>query len=61
MFKKSKLTASQPLLDDARIMLLSDTDMDKILGGFQEPEHNIMPNNPYPWELADMWTDPLLD
>ncbi|MFD2786279.1 hypothetical protein [Hymenobacter rubripertinctus] len=61
MFKKHTSRAPQLLLDDAGIMLLSDNDMDKILGGFHEPEHHVMPNNPYPWEPSDTWTDPLLD
>ncbi|NVO85877.1 hypothetical protein [Hymenobacter terrestris] len=61
MFKNPTSRASQSLLDDDRIMLLSDNDMDKILGGFQESEPHIMPNSPYPWDKSDMWTDTLLD
>jgi hypothetical protein len=61
MFKKHKSHAPQPLLDDACITLLSDEDMDKILGGFQEPELSIMPSNPTDWDAASRWTDPLLD
>jgi hypothetical protein len=61
MFKKQKPHAPKPLLDDAHIMLLSDDDMDKILGGFQEPEHSIMPNNPNPWDTPNVWIDTLLD
>ena len=61
MFKNHTSRVPQSFLDDDRIVLLSDNDMDKILGGFQEPEHHIMPNSPYPWEKLDMWTYPLLD
>lgn len=50
MLKKIKTSVPNRVLDDTRILLLTDDDMDRILGGFQEPEHTVLPACPYPWE-----------